>query len=56
MKKGLPNGLKCILRDIDFKKFAGEHHRTPSNKGGGCHPSQTLHPLTACAARFKPLA
>ena len=41
-KNGLQNGLKCILRDIDFKQKSGEVHRTPSNERGRKTPSHTL--------------
>ena len=33
-KYGLQNGLKCILRDIDFKKYPGVVPQTPFNKKG----------------------
>ena len=51
MEKGLQNGLKCILRDIDFKKFTGGAPPYPPSMSRGF-----LAPLTACAARFKSLA
>ena len=33
-EKGLQSGLKCILRDKDFKKFPGEIPRPPPMSGG----------------------
>ena len=48
MEKGLQNGLKCILRDIDFKKFPGGAPPDPPPMS-----KDFLSPLTACAARFK---
>ena len=57
MEKGLQNGLKCILRGKDLKKkFVGGPPDPPSNERGVPPPSHTLPPLTACAARFKPVA
>ena len=39
MEKGLQNGLKCILRDIDFKKFpGGAPPDPPSYEQGLPHP------------------
>ena len=46
-KKRLQNGLKYILRDIDYKKILDP----PPNP-----PLSYSPPLTACATRFKPLA
>ena len=56
-KKGLQNGLKRILRDIDFQKNSrGRSPPPPSYERGVPPPSHTLPPLTASAARFKPSA
>ena len=33
MKNGLQNGLKCVLRYIDFTKFSGGG--PPNERGGG---------------------
>ena len=49
MENGLQNGLKCILRDIDFKKYPGVVPKTPFNKRGG----SIQYPSTA---PFKPSA
>ena len=50
-KKGLQKGLKCILRDIDFKKIPRELPRTPSNERG-VPPPLILSPRS----RLAPLA
>ena len=49
MEKGLQNSLKCILRDIDFKKFPGGAPPDPPPMSKGFLTPR----LTACAARFK---
>ena len=41
MKKGLQNGLKCILRDIDLEKNEGAPPEPPPMNGGSS-PSHTL--------------
>ena len=46
MEKGLQNGLKCILIDIDFKKFLGE-----MSEGGPPPPPLILSPCS----RLEPL-
>ena len=46
MENGLQNGLKCILRDIDFTKFSAE--LTPEIMGTS--PISYSLPLAASAA------